>query len=143
MGGGGGMKRNLTVMMLILFAVVSYGLYQLSYEVQQLEKDLDTLNRNISNNKESIRILNAEWAYQNRPDVLQAMATKHLPLLLIAPYQVADVDELAEITLSSLENQPQPVPVPRLNPRKDYSEPVELPRGSFRLATFSTSEDMQ
>ena len=54
------MKLNLTVLTLVLFAVVSYGLYQLSYEVQELEKDLKSLNVNIAENKESVRILKAE-----------------------------------------------------------------------------------
>ncbi|WP_284223836.1 cell division protein FtsL, partial [Brevundimonas denitrificans] len=88
------MRWNLTVFFLALFACVSYGLYQLSYEVQQLEDDLAGLRRGIENNHEAVKVLEAEWAYQNRPDVLQALAARHLPLLLIAPYQVAALDDI-------------------------------------------------
>lgn len=137
------MKLNFTCLSVLLVAIVSYGLYQLSYEVQKLEKDLQILHASISGNEESIRILKAEWAYQNRPDVLQSMANDYLPLLLIAPYQVAGLNELPEIALSSVEEDPSEIPTPRLNPKRDYSEPVELPAGAVRLATFSRTEDLQ
>ena len=135
------MKLNLTVLSIFMFAIISYGLYQLSYEVQQLEKDLGSIERKIVNNKESIRILKAEWAYQNRPDVLQEMAQNHLPLLLIAPYQVASAKDLSEIVINATEAVK--VPTPRLNPRRNYSPPVVAPIGGFRLATYSMSEGKQ
>ncbi len=136
------MKLNFTCLSVLLVAIVSYGLYQLSYEVQKLERDLQILHASISGNEESIRILKAEWAYQNRPDVLQTLANKHLPLLLIAPYQVAAVNEIPEIAVSAL-TDPKDVPRPRLNPKRDYSKPVELPKGAVRLATFSRSGELQ
>ncbi|TNE33632.1 MAG: hypothetical protein EP348_12485 [Alphaproteobacteria bacterium] len=129
------MKLNLTALSVVLIAGVSYGLYQLSYEVQQLEKDLARLDQGIVDNKENIRILKAEWTYQNRPDVLQAMASKYLPLLLIAPYQVASLDALPSVSA------PEPtenVPLPRLNPRRHYAPPVDIPKGGIRLATFAS-----
>src|SRR5690606_20764119 len=91
---GGSMKLKLTMLSLVLFVAVSGGLYQLSYEVQELEREYAALNESIARNKEAIRILNAEWTYQNRPEVLQEMAGKYLPLLLIAPYQVASISDV-------------------------------------------------
>ncbi|WP_373089465.1 hypothetical protein [Sneathiella sp.] len=134
------MKLNVTALSIILVAVVSYGLYQLSYEVQRLETDLGVLKNNISENKEDLRILKAEWAYQNRPDVLQALARKYLPLLLIAPYQVASIDNLPDesTVVSTLD-----VPLPRLNPKRDYAAPVKIPSGSIQLATYSSPGETQ
>jgi cell division protein FtsL len=134
------MKLNLTALTLLCVAGVSYGLYQLSYEVQGLEKKLEALDRSISDNNETIRILKAEWAYQNRPDVLQAMATKHLPLLLIAPYQVAGLDEIPQNTAALAETA---VPLPRKKPRKSYKSPQSKPLGTVTLATFSKSGGVQ
>ena len=134
------MKLNLTILSVVLVGAVSYGLYQLSYEVQQLEKDLGTLNKNITENKETIRILKAEWTYQNRPDVLQALAAKYLPLLLIAPYQVASITDVPD---QAIDPKLQDVPLPRHNPRRDYSAPEDLPSGSIRLATFSRAGNLQ
>ncbi|PHQ69249.1 MAG: hypothetical protein COB93_08525 [Sneathiella sp.] len=132
------MKLNLTILSGLMFAIVSYGLYQLSYEVQELENDLGSIQHKISDNRESIRILKAEWAYQNRPDVLQELAQKHLSLVLIAPYQVAQAGDLSEIVVSAM--AAANVPVPRLKPRKKYSPPVDAPAGHFRLATYTVSE---
>jgi len=134
------MKLNLTVLSLILVAAVSFGLYQLSYEVQGLEKNLAALNENITDNKETIRILKAEWTYQNRPDVLQALASKYLPLLLIAPYQVASV---GEVPYPQVDPEQFSVPVPQHNPRKNYASAVSLPKKGITLATFSRTENLQ
>ena len=134
------MKLNLTVISLVLVAAVSFGLYQLSYEVQELERDLKALDRNISENKESIRILKAEWTYQNRPDVLQSLAGKYLPLLLIAPYQVASV---GEVPYPPIDPEQYSVPVPRHNPRRDYSPSMPIPKGPVQLATFTNEGSLQ
>lgn len=134
------MKLNLTVISLVLVAAVSFGLYQLSYEVQELEKDLKALNKNISENKESVRILKAEWTYQNRPDVLQSLASKYLPLLLIAPYQVASV---GEVPYPPIDPEQYSVPVPRHNPRRDYTPVTPLPKGAIQLATFTHEGSLQ
>ncbi|MEX0584104.1 MAG: hypothetical protein WD185_10565 [Sneathiella sp.] len=134
------MKLNLTVLTLVLFAAVSYGLYQLSYEVQELEKDLTSLNANIAENKEAVRILKAEWTYQNRPDVLQALASKYLPLLLIAPYQVASV---GEVPYPPVDPEQYSVPVPRYNPHRDYSPTERTPTGPVQLATFTGTGRLQ
>lgn len=115
---------NLTALSLLLVAGVSYGLYQLSYEVQSLEKNLAVLSKSISDNRETIRILKAEWAYQNRPDVLQSLATKHLPLLLIAPYQVADLEQVPENVIALSELGAKNVPLPR----KNQGELIDRPR---------------
>ncbi|USG60409.1 hypothetical protein NBZ79_14650 [Sneathiella marina] len=137
------MKMNLTALSLLLVAGVSYGLYQLSYEVQGLEKNLAALDKNISDNRETIRILKAEWAYQNRPDVLQSLATKHLPLLLIAPYQVADLEQVPENVIALSELEPKNVPLPRKKPRRTYKPPKNKPLGSYTLATFSKAGGVQ
>ncbi|MEH6545986.1 MAG: hypothetical protein V7701_06145 [Sneathiella sp.] len=134
---------NLTALSLLLVAAVSYGLYQLSYEVQSLEKNLASLDKNISDNRETIRILKAEWAYQNRPDVLQSLATTHLPLLLIAPYQVADLGQIPENVITLSELDAKNVPLPRKKPRKTYKSPKSKPLGSYTLATFSKAGGVQ
>ena len=137
------MKMNLTALSLLLVAGVSYGLYQLSYEVQSLEKNLAALSKNISDNRETIRILKAEWAYQNRPDVLQSLATKYLPLLLIAPYQVADLEQVPEYVIALSELATKNVPLPRKKPRRTYRSPKNKPLGSYTLATFSKAGGVQ
>lgn len=117
---------------LALVALVSYGLYQLSYEVQQLEKDIASIKVKITNNQATIRILKAEWSYQNRPENLQAMAARYLPLLLVAPYQVTSAADLPELSEDFLVANYLAVPTPRRRP-----ENVPVLRASpLVLATF-------
>lgn len=76
------MKRfvvRLSTLSAMLFAVLSGGaLFWVSQQVQQLEHEQRLLKQDIANEKEGIRVLNAEWDYLNRPDRLEALVSQHL-----------------------------------------------------------------
>jgi hypothetical protein len=82
------MSRGLSLIALLLLAVVSFGLYQLSYEVQRLEDELVELNRALSQERETIGVLQAEWSYLSRPDYLQDKAQR---LLGMRPSTAKDI----------------------------------------------------
>jgi hypothetical protein len=82
------MSRGLSLIALLLLAVVSFGLYQLSYEVQRLEEELIELNRALSQERETIGVLQAEWSYLSRPDYLQDKAQR---LLEMRPATAKDI----------------------------------------------------
>ena len=86
--------RLLTVIVLLLTAVVSSGIYQLKYDVAEQEQTLTRLNRTLAAEREAIRVLEAEWSYLNRPDRLQDLAGRHLELLPTAVYGVETVREI-------------------------------------------------
>jgi len=46
-----------------------------SQRVQGLQRDIAHYDREIEQEKEKIRVLNAEWAYLNNPERLEALAT--------------------------------------------------------------------
>ena len=130
------MRWNLTAMIGIVAVGVSYGLYQLSYEVQQLNSDLRFIRADIKENKQAIQILKAEWAYRNRPDILQELTVKYLPLLLVAPYQVAAFTDLPERELDPSVKSLVGVPIPRRKPRLEIPVQIELPAAGMHLATY-------
>lgn len=74
------MSRGLSLIALLLLAVVSFGLYQLSYEVQRLEDELIEMNRALSQERETIGVLQAEWSYLSRPEYLQSKAQRLLEM---------------------------------------------------------------
>lgn len=82
------MIRLHTVFWLSLIAVASAIVFHVSYRVQSLEDDLGQLNRSIRFERESIRILNAEWAYLTRPDRLRALVDAHTDLTALQPRQM-------------------------------------------------------
>lgn len=132
------MTMRITVFLTLLAGVAVYGLYQLADEVQKLDSDLKKLQANIEENKESIRVLNAEWAYANRPDNLQRLAAKHLPLLLVAPYQVAKITDLPARSTDAFATGVLAVPVPRARTRHKRKMTAP-PTGTLHMATFSRS----
>ncbi|HVY12966.1 MAG TPA: hypothetical protein VHB73_05315 [Alphaproteobacteria bacterium] len=53
-------------------------LYTTNAHVRGLEKEMEDTQRAIAQEKESLRVLHAEWAYLNNPERLAAEAKKHL-----------------------------------------------------------------
>lgn len=82
------MSRGLSLIALLLLAAVSFGLYQLSYEVQRLEEELIEMNRALSQERETIGVLQAEWSYLSRPEYLQDKAMR---LLQMRPATAKDI----------------------------------------------------
>ena len=136
------MRWNLTLIIGAMVVAVSYGLYQLSYEVQQLNSDLHQIRKQIKENKQAVQILKAEWAYQNRPDNLHALSVKYLPLLLVSPYQVAGFADLPDREISPDIKSLVGVPIPRRKPRIELYEEIPLPPAGLRLATYRASEGL-
>ncbi len=137
------MKWKPAVFLIVIVAAASYGPYPLSYKFQQLESDLRGLRTAIAKNKETIQVLKAEWAYENRPEVLQNLASKYLPLLLVAPYQVADLSELPSLSLSALDENARAVPLPRSKPTRKRVKTITPPTGPLHMATFSSGNERQ
>jgi hypothetical protein len=88
------MSRGLSLIALLLLAVVSFGLYQLSYEVQRLEEELIELNRALSQERETIGVLQAEWSYLSRPDYLQDKAQRLLEMRSTTAKDIATIEAL-------------------------------------------------
>lgn len=116
------MSRGLSILALILLAVVSFGLYQLSYEVQRLEDELIELNRALSQERETIGVLQAEWSYLTRPEYLQDKAER---LLQMRPTTAKDIAAIEALPWRQDRGQTEPgealppakaAPVPALPP---------------------------
>ena len=66
----------------LAFAIVSgITLMRSSHEVQRTEREIAALEREERAEREEIRVLNAEWAYLNRPERLEALAAQYLELV--------------------------------------------------------------
>ncbi len=67
------MKTNqLVFCFALLFSVLTgFLLFVVSQRVQSIERDIRTVDKLVDNEKESLRVLTAEWYYLNRPDRLE------------------------------------------------------------------------
>ncbi len=73
---------NLRILInMVCFAVLAIGVYLVKYSVQDVQRNVAELKRDLAVEKESLHLLNAEWAYLNRPERLRYLADKHLDLV--------------------------------------------------------------
>jgi len=86
----------------VLTALAVIGLafwaYRENYETQESLAEAEDLQTQISNARQRLRVLNAEWAYLNRPDRLRELADinfDRLGLLPLQPNQFGRIDQVA------------------------------------------------
>ena len=86
------MIRLISLFALIALIAVSTGLYKLKYKVQHLDTQAIALQKQILAEREAIRLLEADWAYLNQPDRLQALAARHFALVPADPKQFVGIE---------------------------------------------------
>jgi hypothetical protein len=82
------MKRFVPFFWLALILIAGGTLMQISYQVDQKERELRRLNNQLMAHEDSIRVLKAEWAFLNQPQRLEKLSAKFLTL---QPVQVAQL----------------------------------------------------
>lgn len=84
--------------MLVVGLVVSaFVLYSLEHSMRKHERHIASLKRDISTEKETIKLLKAEWSYLIRPERLERLAAEHLGLRQSRPYQLVGREELTGV----------------------------------------------
>ena len=72
------MIRLATILWPLAVMIAGYAMFQVKYEVSQLEDRLAQLNHDIAAAREEIRVLNAEWSLLYRSAAARPL-TKRLP----------------------------------------------------------------
>lgn len=80
-----------------LIFVVSLGLYQTSYKVEQLGRQLHALNARIDMERRNLHVLRAEWVYLSNPARIEVAARKHLNLQPTTTSQITRVEKIAAL----------------------------------------------
>lgn len=83
--------RKSTLLVCVITTLIGFGLFQLKYEVMNLERQHKEINREIRASEESVSVLKAEWAHLTSPGSLQNMARKHLGVDTVAPKQLVSL----------------------------------------------------
>jgi cell division protein FtsL len=88
-------------------AVLAIGVYLVKYSVQDVQREVVSLKTELAKEKESLHLLNAEWAYLNRPDRLRQLADRHLDLVPLDTKTIGEVSVLPAAVPASEAAVPQ------------------------------------
>ncbi len=102
----GRMIKLSTLFWLVAVATAGFAMFAVKYEVQSLADEFARTAKQADDTERDIRVLDAEWAYLNRPDALAQMNQRFLSLGPIATKQLRT--SLADVAM-----RPAPPPPPR------------------------------
>jgi hypothetical protein len=85
--------RRPTFLFVFITAGVGLGLFQLKYEVMNLEQDHQRIRKTIRETGEAIHVLRAEWAHLNDPKRLQNLCERYLSVSPIKGSQFISLQE--------------------------------------------------
>lgn len=91
------MRRLFTFIAAICALASGAALMQLKHAVQEQAEEVEAIANQIHTDQESLRILEAEWAYLTSPQTLQELSIEFLALMPPSPKQV--VGSVSDIPL--------------------------------------------
>lgn len=104
------MRGCLFVLSAIMVIGLAFWAYRENYETQAAQARATALQGEIADLRERLRMLNAEWAYLNRPDRLRDLVQINFDRLGLLPLQSHQFGRIDQVPF------PQPEPLPILNP---------------------------
>jgi hypothetical protein len=84
------------------FAIAAYALYMVKFSVQNLQREVVVAQRNLAQEKESLHLLKAEWAYLNRPERLRRLSDAHLNLVPLDSRRMQNMDLLPAVATENI-----------------------------------------
>ena len=87
-------KTAISVLWCLITIVIGSYYFVLTNDVQNLEKELAQINRDIENDIRDIHILEADWSELNNPERLRELAGKYISLEFIKPEQIINYSAL-------------------------------------------------
>lgn len=88
------MITRATLIWAVLAIAAGFGLFQVSYRVASLEDELNKVNRQIVEERERLRALQADWSYLTNPARLADLSRRHLSLQPLAAEQMIRIEDL-------------------------------------------------
>jgi len=79
---------------IVVIVVAAFGLYRVKYEVQSIRAQIKEATLELAQERESLHVVAAEWAYLNRPERLQQLSSKYLNTEQLTVAQVAEVEAI-------------------------------------------------
>ncbi len=93
------MKTVLYLFSGMLVVLAASWTYKVNYQVQDAESRVAQLQRAIDRERSTIAVLDAEWAYLNRPERLRALSETYYTELRLMPIDAAHFASISEVPL--------------------------------------------
>lgn len=87
-------KTAISILWCLITVVIGSYYFVLTNDVQNLEKELAQINRDIRDDIRDIHILEADWSELNNPERLRELAGKYISLDFIKPEQIINYSAL-------------------------------------------------
>lgn len=87
-------KTMRTVISMIIAVVLGVTMFTFKYKVKNLENELTTINRQISEDTKAVHILKAEWSHLNSPERLRELNSRISSLSPVKAQQIIDYANL-------------------------------------------------
>jgi hypothetical protein len=105
-----------TVIWFCMVVAVGYAMFQVKYEVMQQEQTLAGINKQIADDREQVRVLDAEWSYLTSPSRIEQLAGRFLHLSAMSSAQIVDLAAVPERSDTATQTRASD-PTPRMSPR--------------------------
>ncbi len=136
------MIRLATLFWLVLVSATGFVMFGVKYQVQALDDELTRTRRAAAAEEHETRVLDAEWAYLTRPEILEDMNRRFLSLGPIATRQL-------RTTATDIPMRPAPPPpvevaaAPEASPPEDRAPvvPVSLEKAAAPAETPSPAAE--
>lgn len=116
------MKSLFLLVGLVLMGSVAMWSYRVNYATRDVMRHVASLERQIADERQTMAVLRAEWAYLNRPDRLLALSEKHFDALRLMPLHP---DHFSDATTVAY-----PIPQDQLLADLINAAVIEVQRGS-------------
>ncbi len=91
------MRLVLHISAAVFLAICATWAYRVNYDTQEALGRVSDLRAEIAREREALAVLNAEWAYLNRPERLKALVAAHSGTLMLVPLEPEQFGEAAMV----------------------------------------------
>jgi cell division protein FtsL len=111
-----------TLVLVLMAVLAGAALFRIKYEVRELEDRLAGLDRAVLGQQQALQVLNAEWAYLDRPQRIETLGARLLGMAPLRRDQIVRLDELDAVLAAGIATAK--VPAPRRRPARAGRAPA-------------------
>ena len=106
------MRSLFVILSFVTVIGLAFWAYRENYQTQEAQSEAERLQYQIANARERLRVLNAEWAYLNRPQRLRDLADLNFDKLGLVPLRAEQFGRVDQVSYPPKEGDLLPITEP-------------------------------